>query len=372
MAAAAAIFLDFDGTITTQDTIGHLAQFALTFQASQGGAAAVVDPQGRGGPVVDDDDLQQQLQLKPRWDAVVQSYVSDRGAHAAAYSLPPERRLDPRQEIAFLRDLKGVEDRSLARVRACGLFRGIPPEAFREAGRRLVEEGGIRRRKGFEEFVRQRQRRMGRRGREGEEEGDVGGGVVVVSVNWSSAFIEGACSGVCDGGDGVEEEEEEGEEGLEGLEVIANDVVPEDGRVVGPAVLMDDHDDEEGVGQEGSEAGEGEQEEQGRERRRRRNLTNSRDKLDVMRAVLKRGGERGGGGGGRTTFYFGDSTTDLECLLEADRGIVIADGEDSSLLKTLRRIGMEVPHVRDGFSKDGLAWASDFEEVMANVEFDAI
>ncbi|KAI2473058.1 HAD-like domain-containing protein [Annulohypoxylon bovei var. microspora] len=279
------IFLDFDGTITSKDTVGELANFALRVRASEG------------------------QDLKREWDRVVAAYVDDHGAHVDNYDPHPDSRSLPEHEVAFLRGLKTVEKRSLGRINACALFRGISPAEFREAGRGLVAEGTVRLRDGFGAFV---------EGRRSE-----GWRVWVLSVNWSSAFIEGAC----------------GE--LDGIEVIANDV-REDGSIAGPAVL-NPHSS-------GSSEGSGEP----------RNLTNSRDKLDAMEAVLAAEGLSA-----KPSVYFGDSTTDLECLLAADLGFVISDKDDSSLLKTLRRIGKEVPHIRDDdqSTTSKLAWTSNYEDI---------
>ncbi|KAI1089615.1 HAD-like domain-containing protein [Rostrohypoxylon terebratum] len=273
------IFLDFDGTITAQDTISHLADFALGVRAEEG------------------------QDLKQQWAQVVKAYVDDHGAHVAAYRPQPGGRSLPEHEIEFLRDLKTVETRSLGRIHRCALFRGIDPDAFREVGRGLVREGKVRLRDGFARFVRERR---------GE-----GWRVWVLSVNWSSAFIAGAC----------------GE--LEGVQVIANDI-REDGSIGGPKVLNGD--------------GTGEQ----------RIMTNSRDKLDAMEAVIKAEGLSA-----KPSVYFGDSTTDLECLLAADLGFVISDKEDSPLLETLSRIGKEVPHVRDlnQGTAGKLAWTSNYEDI---------
>lgn len=276
------IFLDFDGTITAQDTINHLANFALGVRASEG------------------------HDLKQQWAQVVKSYVDDHGAHVASYNPQPDDRSLPEHEIEFLRDLKTVETRSLGRINHCALFRGITPDTFREVGKGLVREGKVKLRDGFARFVEERRREGWR--------------VWVLSVNWSSAFIAGAC----------------GE--LEGVEVIANDI-RENGSIGGLKVLNGD--------------GAGEQ----------RIMTNSRDKLDAMETVIKAEGLSA-----KPSVYFGDSTTDLECLLVADRGFVISDKEDSSLLETLRRIGKEVPHIRDldQSTAGKLAWTSNFEDIPGN------
>ncbi|KAI1807161.1 HAD-like domain-containing protein [Daldinia bambusicola] len=279
------IFLDFDGTITAEDTVGELASFALRVRADEG------------------------QDLREEWDAVVAAYVDDHGAHAAGYRPPPHARSLPAQEVEFLRHMKTVETRSLGRINDCRLFRGISPAAFRAAGRGLVDKGTIKLRPGFARFV---QKRL-----------EEGWRVWVLSVNWSSAFIEGAC----------------GE--LPGVKVIANDV-REDGSIAGPRILNPGSDGDVGSSHGGEP----------------RNLTNSHDKLDAMKAVIEAECLVG-----KPSVYFGDSTTDLECLLAADMGFVVSDKEDSSLLKTLRRIGKEVPHIRDQDTTGALAWTSNYEDI---------
>ncbi|KAI1386203.1 HAD-like domain-containing protein [Hypoxylon trugodes] len=272
------IFLDFDGTITAKDTVGELANFALQVRASEG------------------------ADLKQEWDNVVRAYIADYSAHVDGYHTGPEGRSLPEHEVEFLREAKDVETRSLGRVNDSCLFRGISGDKFREAGRELVRKGVVKLRPGFEAFVKERI--------------EQGWRVVVVSVNWSAAFIEGAIGEV------------------EGVRVVANEVREGDGVVVGPLVL-----NRGGV-------------------REQRNMTNSQDKLDVVQAVLEDEGLEG-----RPAIYFGDSTTDLECLLAADTGFVMSDKEDSSLLQTLRRIGKEVPHVRDRNASSRLAWTSNYEDI---------
>ncbi|KAI1813702.1 hypothetical protein GGS20DRAFT_463523 [Poronia punctata] len=303
------IFLDFDGTITTEDTVTHLANFALRFQSEE-------RERQRHGDDDDDDDLTTTSpDLSSRWDEVVHAYVSDYKSHVSSYAPPAADRLRVEDEVTFLRSQKHVETRSLGRINECALFRGISDDVFREAGRRLVEDGTVRLRPGFGRLVR------GALGR--------GRRVCVVSVNWSAAFIEGAACGEFAAGE---------------VTVYANEVREVDGAVLGPR---------DGTGKVLLGGG--------------RNLTNSEDKRDVVRMVmgLARDSERGA----PVFCYFGDSTTDMECLLEATRGVVIADDEESGLIKTLRRLGKRVPHVRDAEADEEIVWAVDFEEVMAAPKF---
>jgi phosphoserine phosphatase len=259
--------------------------------------------------------------LSSRWDDVVHAYISDYKSHVSSYAPRASERQCVEDEITFLRSQKLVETTSLGRINECALFRGISRDVFREAGRELVRDGTVRLRPGFADFVRAALAK-GRR-------------VSVVSVNWSAAFIEGAC--------GFPEGE---------VSVFANEVREDDGAVLGPEILARD---EELVEAERNSQGEP----------TGRNLTNSCDKRDVVRAVMRKHAVHG-----EPFFYFGDSTTDMECLLEATRGVVIADGENSTLLETLKRIGKRVPHLRDAEPDEELVWASNFQEVMVGLQLD--
>lgn len=131
----------------------------------------------------------------------------------------------------------------------------------------------------------------------------------IISVNWSSAFIRGVLH-------------------PHRIYVTANDAST-DGRIHGPE-RMDSR------------------------------LTTSPDKLQALIHVAAAAGAPG------RVLYFGDSATDMECLLRQG-GVAIAADEESSLLQTLRRVGVEVPHA--GRRQDGRAnicWARDFGEVLAS------
>ncbi|KAI0205003.1 haloacid dehalogenase-like hydrolase-domain-containing protein [Astrocystis sublimbata] len=334
------VFLDFDGTITTEDTVTHLANFALRFQSkhrthgdgsddltqgrSSTSTSTSISTQGHHDAITEEavprEHRTGNKDLPSRWDDVVKTYISEYKSHASSYVPCASDRLCVEDEVVFLRSQKHVETRSLGRINECALFRGIGPDIFREAGRELVRDGTVSLRPGFADFVRAALARGWR--------------VNVVSVNWSAAFIEGACGFA------------EGE-----LCVFANEVREDDGVVLGPGVLagdglLVDADDIEGS----PSRGEG------------RNLTNSCDKRDAVSEVLRRQDA-----GDRPFFYFGDSTTDMECLLEATRGVVIAnDHEKSSLISTLRRVGKSVPHVQEAKAGDELVWASSFEEVIGS------
>lgn len=139
-------------------------------------------------------------------------------------------------------------------------------------------------------------------------------------MNWSSAFIEGACW-------------------PSRVEVIANNISSSDGSVVGPEIFLSPRSADH------------------------RTLTNSEDKLDAMRTALAAAGEQYPGYTAETV-YMGDSITDMECILAADKAVVMSDAPESTLLDTLRRVGTHVKSVADG-EPGSIVWASTFDDIEA-------
>lgn len=136
-----------------------------------------------------------------------------------------------------------------------------------------------------------------------------GWGVSIVSVNWSGAFIQGVLRS------------------HSAIRVVSNEISP-DGTIRGPPFL-------------GSQ------------------LTTAPDKTKALGHLAAETDEK--------MIYFGDSTTDMSCLLKG--GVVISNDESSSLLQTFRRVGIDVPHV--GNQQDGtISWARDFREVLQSSVLD--
>ncbi|KAK0613035.1 hypothetical protein B0T17DRAFT_511391 [Bombardia bombarda] len=252
------------------------------------------------------------------WDDIVTAYLADHARHVAAYRPAKELRTTLEQELNFLESLRPIEEISAERVRASGLFRGVWG---------VYGDG------------------------EGEGEWELG----LLSVNWSQAFVEGVLGGN-GGGDG------ENNGGRFTVKRVNRIRWPE-GVVEGPAELG-------GVV-----------------------MATAQDKLDALRALLVTAAVKGDQGEGtrgvgvqrdggqtqpqqqqqqqqqgkeqeRRVVYIGDSTTDLPCLMEASTGIIMADNNNSTLLKTLDRLGFDVPHVAKWKAPARLAWASDFDEIL--------
>ncbi|KOS21062.1 UPF0655 protein [Escovopsis weberi] len=294
------LVLDFDGTITTRDTVYQLASAAIAAQKRATGA-----------------------DLQPQWDAILRGYHDDLAAFDRRYRPAEADRTDVEEELRYLAQLSVVEAASIERVEAAGIFAGLAQADLFGMGAGLAADGTVALRAGLREL-------LGLAGRQGWR-------ASVLSVNWSGAFIRGVLHG-----HGIE---------CGGVAVVANEL-DEQGRVLGPEILLGGKEKQEGEGE-----GEGED-------RRRRRLMTAADKGECLARMT--------GGSASATLYVGDSPTDLACLLHG-RGVAIAEDAGSALMKTLARVGVRVPPVADGdaLAAQGkgpggvdISWARDFRDIL--------
>ncbi|KAL2159322.1 hypothetical protein VTH06DRAFT_2757 [Thermothelomyces fergusii] len=330
MALRRLLLLDFDGTITQHDTLASLVTLAIDATTARTAAGTQAPEQQR---------REQRQKQRALWDQIVRDYAAAYRAHVAgrAETAGEPRRTALRQELAFLESAREVERASVARVGRAGFFAGLDAPALERLGREAVRraaaaatspsrtgglrgeggegegnrEGAVRLRRGVGEFL--------------EQQGRGGWDLAVVSVNWSREFIRGVVEAACARGAGA---------GRIGR-VVANGIGFPGGTVEGPEEL-------------GGEP-----------------LLTAGDKLRAMEALRQRRPDE-------RVVYFGDSTTDLACLTEADLGVVMADDAASKLLDTLRRLGRDVPHVADAKTDSKLVWARDFDEVLQSGVMDRI
>ncbi|CAN8100805.1 unnamed protein product [Discula destructiva] len=246
--------------------------------------------------------------LTAAWNHILQSYLQDLAVYDQTQP-PEQQRTTWKQERAYLHGRRAVEETSLARIREAGIFTGLAAEGrLFEAGRCDREAGRTRLRGGLEEYLAILRAR------------DVA--VHVVSVNWSVSYIRGVLApwGI--------------------TSVVANEIHP-DGSIAGPPQEpLRDVD-------------------AGHEHIYPKALATSADKLRATRHLLDTLG-------GKCLGYFGDSTTDLECLDLCGGYAVTPDG-GGSLVRTLRRLGCTVAHVSEPHG-DGarISWARDFAEIAAH------
>ncbi|KAK4034000.1 hypothetical protein C8A01DRAFT_39518 [Parachaetomium inaequale] len=334
------LLLDFDGTITQHDTLASLVALSIDASSSPPDIAPTTAIPSPGSPTPSsssstdptptpttansNSSSARKASLTTLWSEIVRDYVASHAAHVAAYHPTAEARTTLAAELAFLESVRAVEEGSVERVGGAGFFRGLGADVLGSLGREAVRlgggdgegegggkggkkegeagEGAVKLRKGLGEFL--------------ERQGGRGWDLAVVSVNWSGEFITGVVEAGCAVGQGERVRR-----------VVANSIRFPDGRIQGPQEL-------------GGEP-----------------LVTAGDKLRAME-LLRRGLNE------ERVVYFGDSTTDLACLVEADFAVVMADGAESKLLKTLKRVGFEVSHVHEAGKESKLVWARDFEEVL--------
>lgn len=285
MSSRTAIILDFDGTITTKDTISALFKFALSTQQSRG------------------------KDLSAAYDVILAKYGEDYAKHVKEYFPPKEQRRNLSQEIEYCGSLKDVETRSFERVSRSGLFRGISPLQWRVFGRDAVKNGEVVIREGFSDFITNVERSEAAWG--------------VVSVNFSRDFIRGVLESA-----GVKTFK---------VQILAN-TSDENGILIGP---------------------------ESREGENTPVMTTSDAKLAAMKNLLWSWKE-GQGTALSKVIYIGDSGTDIECLTEeGTTGIVMAQDRNSSLIETIKRLGLAIEHINnynDG-NQSNIYWAQDFRGI---------
>jgi hypothetical protein len=276
------VVLDWDGTITTKDTL-HL---------------------------VSDIGYQRNAESKPpfvSWSKIVKAYLDDYALHERAYRPSKENRRTAIEESAWLASLSAVENRSIKRVEAAGIFKAVREEDIRRAGHDAIANRTIELRNGFMDLLSHIF---------GDKLAEDGSSIElsVLSVNWSALFIRSCL--------------ERSVEIARGLEPQLGRPQP-DHRVEIIQRLLIRANEIQGIGtEEGSSgllspsAGSG--------------IRTSRDKLYLLQELRE------------TTksiiIYIGDSATDFDALIYADIGICIRNEpmgtSQKELADTLQRVGI--------------------------------
>jgi hypothetical protein len=141
--------LDFDGTITLADTLATLVKIAASTKPD--------------------------FPTQARWKAVVDAYISDYATSLA--TLAPNGALPTciPDEKKLLKDMRVVEQRSLARVYASQIFEGVGARDLDSGAKEAVEGGNVVIRPGCAEFLLSLAPEN----------------LHILSVNWSRRFIAG-------------------------------------------------------------------------------------------------------------------------------------------------------------------------------------
>lgn len=154
------LVLDWDGTITTHDTIRVLAD--IDYQRRQ---TLLSRGQSQG--------------MIPPWDHFVQSYLKDYREHTLSYKPAKEDRKTIAEESVWLASLGPIEKASVDRVRLAGIFKGLKKDDLERAAKEAIRDHRVELRPGWRDLLFQT----------GHGQGV---DVWISSVNWSGTFIE-AC-----------------------------------------------------------------------------------------------------------------------------------------------------------------------------------
>lgn len=303
------LILDWDGTITTKDTM-----FAY-------------------GKIADIRDVR--LGKKPTgtesFGAFGQAWMDDYAAHEAAYTPKAGDRSQPAQESAWLKSLSAVEGKSAKRVEDSSFFAGVTRLDVVNAARELLADGKFALRAGWKDaFIKARLDSIG----DGDQTSHFD--ISILSVNWSEAFIRASLIEAA--GNLRSSNESNLKDFIEALPVAANEVSG-----------LDNPDGSAGILTDPSHA----------------IIRTSFDKVQNLKTQQ-----------GSYNVYVGDSTTDFDCLINADVGICIRDEPMGSsaraLAETLSRLGYNVRHVSElarwqELNTQGsiLLWARDFNEILS-------
>ncbi|KIN04090.1 hypothetical protein OIDMADRAFT_118157 [Oidiodendron maius Zn] len=145
--------LDFDGTITKNDTIDTIFKSVLPIQ----------DEMGRN--------------MSRAWQEIIVKYKQDYHSHVQMYEPKEDERVTPTDEIKFYRSFRAMEQTSFSRISNSHIFAGIDEEQWEELGSQAVKNEEVVVRNGFESFLNNVRKAKSK--------------WAIVSVNFSCAFIRG-------------------------------------------------------------------------------------------------------------------------------------------------------------------------------------
>ncbi|KAL8885280.1 MAG: hypothetical protein Q9215_006841 [Flavoplaca cf. flavocitrina] len=312
------LVLDFDGTLTTSSSLSLIYDIGHRLNPSC-----------------------------PSWQSISQAYVDDFNSMKTTSMVKPTTLL---QALQRLESLRAIEYRSIARVEATKVFRGVNIEILHAAAEKAIRDAELEMRDGWQKLV----------GMVMKEEGKVG----VVSVGWSGDFIRSCLHASLERVRAAEQDSDWANRvDLPLIDVRANNIIGGDEGKMDRYWRAATSDDKSQI------------------------LT-AEDKLRVMKDIL---GMDVVEGSHPLVVYVGDSTTDLECLLHADVGICLRDEaasmtwEQRELQEILDQAGidcrwvgnmdegdLEMPPLRSidgGVYHSQTWWARDFDEISQSLLF---
>jgi hypothetical protein len=321
--------LDWDGTLTSHDTLGALVNIARD-------ARHVVGIQGK-------------------WEDLGRAYREDH--EAALQACAPDGKLPATvlDERRLLRRLGEVERQSVDRVVASGIFEGLKSGDLQHGAVKAIASNDVQLRTGCLDFFAHIHSRID------AQEADLDA-VDVLSVNWSQQFIA-MCLNASNAAlapnpqfDLRHTANSHAKIGLSKSQQLREHITSTAGQDYADTqpFAMPIYANELALRQSG-----------------RPRLVSSDDKLYYLQRLRRIN---------PYTMkpipivYLGDGWMDLECLLAADMGICIRDTplttSQEQLQGSLNRLGIRCPHVSDWDECDewAVAWAQDFREVESWME----
>jgi len=148
------LVLDFDGTLTTTDTLAPLSQIGYDHAARRANPAKL-----------------------PPWSDIVDAYVSDYKAHISSYAPAASARRTIAEEAAWLNSLQPIEQASANRAVSAGIWEGVTKSEVQEAATKAILHENVKLRRGWDELIRNVSKHKGST-------------IEVVSVNWSRWWIK--------------------------------------------------------------------------------------------------------------------------------------------------------------------------------------
>lgn len=133
------LVFDFDGTITEADSIASVVDAALSHHKASSSPQTFKS-------------------LTDAWHHIVRSYLADLDSyHGHLDSTTQNHHPTMSLEVAKARfsnnQRRRIEQASLLRVKEAGLFRGVPPEYLYRCGQEHKDNGIVKLRNGFSDFI---------------------------------------------------------------------------------------------------------------------------------------------------------------------------------------------------------------------------
>lgn len=343
------VILDWDGTLTKKDTLAEVGSVAYQ----------------RPNPPPD----------LPPWSFFVDAYVDDYTAQQANYKPSISSRKTLREERAWLASLKPIETRSVRRVEASLLFKGITLSDVHATAVKAIESKSIQLRPGWLNLLRHLRGApvfSTSASSTSETQNQTRSRVSILSVNWSKQFIRSVlrtalsraptktpslrfppsdlsltASSASSSAPVAPSTSAFLPDPLDSyvltMEIVANEISAllspsgSDGR-------LSKSDDDVGIRVAGDKLA------RLPERCRKRLDALTVSSSSKMTGIVDVEGEVDESA--PAVVYVGDSTTDLECLLAADVGICVRDepmgSSQRELAETLERVGVKCVRLREG------------------------